>query len=441
MARADKHTHGIADLIATLQPTVVNITIVRYLRAGAAEGNMAGQATTTEQRLQSSGFFIDPSGIIVTNRHVVQDASEIVVTLHDSTKLRASVLATAAQSDLALLRVNAGKAVPTVSFGDSDRMRPGEPVFIIGNPLGLGSTVTAGIISALDRNTAESQFASFFQIDAALNHGSSGGPVFNEDGKVIGVSTALVTSGNEGGSVGLGLAIPANDVQFVVSRLLGPGNLRLGWIGAHVQPVTADIATAVGLPEAAGSIVTNVENDSPAAHAGLTDGDIVLKVSGEAVTEPRSLNRKIAGSTIGSVAELEIWRDGAQKIVAVMIEELQADRTASEAAQSSSGDAVGVDRHDLGLVLGPITESIHAKLGMRPQQVGVLIEDVVAHSAAADRGITAGSLLVSVDGHPVTLADVQPRIDAARSANHHFVLMLVEDQQGLQWLALPLDAP
>jgi serine protease Do len=152
---------------------------------------MAGQATTTEQRVQSSGFFIDPGGIIVTNRHVVQDASEIVVTLHDTTKLGASVLATAVQSDLALVRVNAGKAVPTVSFGDSNHMRPGEPVFIIGNPLGLGSTVTAGIISALDRNTAESQFGSFFQIDAALNHGNSGGPVFNEDGKVIGVSTAL----------------------------------------------------------------------------------------------------------------------------------------------------------------------------------------------------------------------------------------------------------
>ncbi len=297
LALADERTYGAADLIATLQPAVVNITIIRYLRAGAAEGNMAGQAATSEQRTQSSGFFIDPSGIIVTNRHVVQDASEIIVTLHDTTKLKASVLATAAQSDLALLRVSAGKAVSTVSFGDSNRMRPGEPVFIIGNPLGLGSTVTAGIISALDRNTAESQFGSFFQIDAALNRGNSGGPVFNEDGKVIGVSTALVTSGNEGGSVGLGLAIPADDVQFVVSRLLGSGRLQLGWIGAHVQRVTADIATAVGLPAATGSIVTDVEDDSPAAHGGLTDGDIVLKVSGESVTGPQSLNRKIASST------------------------------------------------------------------------------------------------------------------------------------------------
>jgi serine protease Do len=190
-ALADERTSSAADLIATLQPAVVNITIVRYVRAGAAEGNMAGQATTTEQRTQSSGLFIDPSGIIVTNRHVIQDSSEIIVTLHGTTRLRASVLATAAQSDLALVRVNVGKALPTVSFGDSNHMRPSEPVFIIGNPLGLGSTVTAGIISALDRNTSESQSGSFFQIDAAVNHSNSGGPVFDENGKVIGVAGYL----------------------------------------------------------------------------------------------------------------------------------------------------------------------------------------------------------------------------------------------------------
>jgi serine protease Do len=401
---------------------------------------MAGQANTTEQRTQGSGFFIDPSGIIVTNRHVIQDASEIIVTLHDTTRLRASVLATAAQSDLALLKVNAGKAVPTVVFGDSDQMRPGEPVFIIGNPRGLDSTVTAGIISALDRNTAESGFGSFLQIDAALNHGNSGGPVFDKIGEVIGVATALVTSGDEGGSIGLGLAIPSNDVQFAASRLLGPGPLQLGWIGAHVQQVTADIATAVGLPAAVGSIVTDVENDSPAAQAGLTDGDIILKVSGETAAGPRSLNRRIASSTIGSVAELEVWRDGAQKTFTVVIGESQSDSALSKSAKTASGKVARVDRGDLGLVLGPITESVRAKLGMTPQQVGVLIEDVVAHSAAADRGISAGSLLVNVDHQPVeSPADVQLRIDAARWANHRFVLALVEDQQGLQWIALPLD--
>ena len=207
-ARAELPAASTADLIATLQPAVVNISIVRYVRTEAPEGNMVGQATIAEHRIQGSGFFIDSAGIIVTNKHVITDAGDIIVILHDTTRLRASVAATATQSDIALLKVNTGRAVPTVTFGDSDDMRPGDPVFVIGNPFGLGSTVTAGIVSALDRNVVESQSGSFFQIDAALNPGNSGGPVFDKNGKVVGVSTALVNPGNENSSVGLGLAIP-----------------------------------------------------------------------------------------------------------------------------------------------------------------------------------------------------------------------------------------
>ncbi len=184
-ALADQFGTNAADLIAGLQPAVVNISILRYVKAGAAEGNIADQATTSERRIQSSGFFIDPSGIVLTNRHVIEDASEITVILQDTTRLKASLIATTRQSDIALLKVHGGKTFPTVRFGDSDRMRPGDPVFLIGNPFGLGSTVTSGIISALDRNTTESESGSFFQIDAALNPGNSGGPVFNSSGDVI----------------------------------------------------------------------------------------------------------------------------------------------------------------------------------------------------------------------------------------------------------------
>jgi serine protease Do len=320
-------------------------------------------------------------------------------------------------------------------------MRPGDPVIIIGNPFGLGSTVTAGIVSALDRNTAESQSGSFFQIDAALNRGNSGGPVFNKDGEVVGVSTALVAPGNEGGSVGLGLAIPGNDVRFVVDRLLDHGRVQLGWIGAHVQQVTADIASADGLPAVIGSIITGIEDDSPAARAGLNDGDIILKVGDEDVIGPRSLNRKIASSTIGSVTELVIWRDGIQQTVPVAIGESQAGGAMSKSAASRSGEAARIGRRDLGLVLGPITEDVRAKLGMTLQQAGVVVEDVVANSVAADRGITAGSLIVNVHRQSVTSpADVQLRVDVARKENRSFVLMLVKDSQGLRWVALPLDS-
>ena len=440
-ARAELPAASTADLIATLQPAVVNISIVRYVRTEAPEGNMVGQATIAEHRIQGSGFFIDSGGIIVTNKHVITDAGDIIVILHDTTRLRAAVVATATQSDIALLKVNTGRAVPTVTFGDSDDMRPGDPVFVIGNPFGLGSTVTAGIVSALDRNVVESQSGSFFQIDAALNPGNSGGPVFDKNGKVVGVSTALVNPGNENSSVGLGLAIPGNDAQFIIRSLLDQGRVKLGWIGAHVQQVTTDIASAVGVPEGHGAIITEVEDNSPAANAGLTGGDIILKVGDEDVLAPRGLNREIARSTIGGVTKLVVWRDGTRQTIPIIVGKSQADKAKSEPTPSQAGDTARSVRPDLGLVLGPITENIRAKLGMAPQQTGVVVEDVLANSAAADRGIITGSLILNVDRQSVTSsADVRLSIDAAREKNRGFVLMLVKSTQALRWVAVPLDS-
>jgi serine protease Do len=440
-ALAQHREPSTADLIDALQPAVVNISVIRYDRTKAVEGNMAAQTKIAEHRIQGSGFFIDPSGILITNRHVIADAGEIFVILHDTTRLKASVIATAAQSDIALLKVNVGRAVPTVTFGDSDGMRPGDPVFVIGNPFGLGSTVTSGIVSALDRNVTESESGSFFQIDAALNPGNSGGPVFDKAGTVVGVSTALVNPGSENSSVGLGLAIPGNDVKFTVRRLLDNGRVQLGWIGAHVQQVTTDIASAVRLPAVLGSIVTEVDDNSPAARAGLNDGDIILKVGEQDVIGPRSLNREIASATIGSVTKLVIWRDGIQQTIPITIGESHADRTSSKSSASQAGEATRIVHHDLGLVVGPITEDIRAKLGLTPQQTGVMVQDVLANSAAADRGITAGSLIMNVNRQSVASpADVQQGIDAARKENRSFVLVLVRGTQSLRWVVLPLNS-
>jgi serine protease Do len=264
-----------ADLIASLQPAVVNISIVRHTKTVAPAGNIATQDVTAETRVQSSGFFIDPNGIVLTNRHVIADTSEIIVTLHDSSRLRAAIMAVDTTDDIALLKVNAGNPVPFLRFGNSDLLRPGDPAFIIGNPLGLGSTVTAGIVSAVDRNTPDSEAASFIQIDAALNVGNSGGPVFDRAGNVVGVSTALATPNNQAGSVGLGLAIPGNDARFIKDRLMAFGRIQLGWTGIHVQPVTTDIAAALQLPMVSGSIITRIDTDSPAARAQLDAGDIM----------------------------------------------------------------------------------------------------------------------------------------------------------------------
>jgi serine protease Do len=440
-ALAAQDTPRDADLIATLQPAVVNISVVTYEKTGPIAGNMASQPTVVRKIAHSSGFFIASSGIIVTNRHAVAGVSEIVVTLHDTTKLNACVVATASQSDIAVLKVNPSRRVATVKFGNSDRMRPGDPVFVIGNPLGHGSTVTAGIVSALDRNSVESEFGSFFQIDASLNQGNSGGPVFNAAGEVVGVATALFTSGGDGGSVGLGLAIPANDALLIVDRLLEHGQVQLGWIGAQIQPVTADLAAAVGLLAATGSIITEVDADSPAARAGLAAGDVILKVGDADAIDPRVLNQKIAASTIGGTVRLLVSRDGVPHAVAVVVGESPVDKTASKSGPSVVCDAVHIARRDLGLLLGPITADARGSLGLAPGDDGVLVTDVAANSVAADHGIGAGSVIMNVQRQPVTSpAQVQADIDAARAEHRDFVMLLVRNAQGLRWMALPLDS-
>jgi serine protease Do len=429
-----------ADLIATLQPSVVSLSIVRHTKTGAPAGNIVTQDAVTETRVQSSGFFVDPSGIILTNRHVIADASDIIVTLHDSTKLRASVVAVDTTDDIALLKANAGSAVPFLRFGDSDHLRPGDPVFIIGNPLGLGSTVTAGIVSAVDRNTQDSEAASFIQIDAALNVGNSGGPVLDAEGHVVGVSTALATPGDQGGSVGLGLAIPGNDARFIMGRLMAFGRLELGWIGIHVQPVTTDIAAALHLPSISGSIITRVDADSPAARAQLSAGDVVLNVEGSDLPGPRELNRKIASLANGSVTPITIWRAGIRQTLSVTVGALPSDSIAPMRPVVASPTSPRPDRGDLGLTLVPLTNDGRARLGMDAQQPGVLVDNVAANSVAWERGITAGSVILMVDTQPVAAPEDALRcITAAEKHGRPFLLLLVKASHGLRWTPLPLQ--
>ncbi|HET7883180.1 MAG TPA: trypsin-like peptidase domain-containing protein [Acetobacteraceae bacterium] len=422
------------DMIASVLPTVVSIAITKQSSVSGGS-NIAAQTAVTEDKGVSSGFFINPNGTILTNRHVIADATEIIVTLHDRTRLRATVLATADHSDLALLQVHAGKPVPAAQLGNSDDLRQGDPVFAVGNPLGLGNTVTAGIVSALDRVRQESAFGTFFQIDAALNKGNSGGPVFDQTGQAVGISTAFLTGGNETGSVGLGLVIPSDDARLIVERLNAGGHDTLGWIGVHVQSVTPDIASAARLPSPAASIVARVDPDSPAMSAALGPGDIILAVDGENGMQPQRLNRVLAAASVGSVAQVTVWRDGQSQDVPVTIGEFP---TAGKTAITAVPHEAESGRGQLGLVLAPLTNDARARLGMTPQAPGAFVDGVAPDSAAWERGITAGSAIVNIDRQPVASpADARRHMQEAIDGGRPYLLVQVHDTQGLHWLVLP----
>lgn len=430
-----------ADLLATILPESVNISVLNIEKTPVVSSNMASRPSVKQEKAEAAGFIIDPSGLIVTNRHAVADAADIFVTLYDGTRLRGTVVAAATQSDIALLQVHADRPLAAARFGDSDKIRPGDRVFLIGNPFGLASTVTSGIVSAVDRNTTQSESTSFMQIDASLNKGNSGGPVFNAKGEVVAVGTALLSASGDSGSIGLGYAIPANDVRFVVDRLRADGHVNQGWIGAYVQPVNTDIAAAVGLAKPVGSIVVAIHNDTPAAHAGLGVGDIILKVGDKAADGPRLLNRDIAESRVGSTIGLGVWRDGALQVVPVVVGRPPADQGVTQPAIQPAPPQQPVLRDDLGLIVGPITDEIWRKLGLASApRAGVAVNEVVANSVAAERGIVPGSLILNVDRRPVTSSSgLQQRIDAARNDRRSFVLVLIQDQQGLRWVPLPLQ--
>jgi serine protease Do len=294
-------------------------------------------------------------------------------------------------------------------------------------------------VSAVDRNTLDSEASSFIQIEAALNVGNSRGPVFNQTGEVIGVSTALATPGSQSGSVGLGLAIPSNDAHFIVDRLMASGQVRLGWIGIHVQPVTADIAAALHLSAVSGSITTRIDAGSPATHAGLAAGDVIVGADRNDMPGPRALNRKIASLANGSASRIALWREGNQLTLSVTIGALPSDGIATIQAGSDFSANAHIDRSDLGLSLAPLTGDDRARLGMDAQAAGVLVQGVATSSIAWERGITPRSVIVMVDRQTVTSpADVLRIIEEVQKNKRAFVLLLVAGARGLHWIPLPL---
>ncbi|GBQ62729.1 endopeptidase DegP/Do [Ameyamaea chiangmaiensis NBRC 103196] len=458
-----------ADLAARLLPAVVNVSTSETVKPGSDDDDddddgqtpqvpnfppgspfekffhdfmnrqNAPDAPPRKMQALGSGFIIDPSGVIVTNNHVIHNADQITVTLQDNTVLKARLIGHDDRTDLAVLKVDAPHPLPMVGFGDSDHARVGDWVLAIGNPFGLAGTVTAGIVSSRGRNIDAGPYDDFIQTDAPINKGNSGGPLFNMRGEVIGINTAIYSP--SGGSIGIGFSIPSNEAQGIIAQLRASGHVTHGWIGVHIQDVTQDIADGLNLKPARGALVAEAEPKGPAAAAGIKTGDVIQTLNDKDI-EGRSLPRLVAQLPIGKDATFGVWRHGQVLSVKVRIGQLPDDKPDDKAAApAKKKDGNGaVAMRDLGLSVATLDDVARQKFNLPSDQRGVLVTDVTDGGPAAERGLKAGDVVTEVSQSPVaTPADLSRRIDEARKAHRHSVLFLVQNGDGLRWVPFPLD--
>ena len=375
---------------------------------------------------RGSGFIIDPDGTVVTNNHVVKNATSVTVTLDDGTTLPAKVIGTDPRSDLAVLRIKADHRLPFINLGDSDDAQPGSWVVAVGNPFGLGGTVTAGIVSARGRDIGEGPYDSFIQIDAAINQGNSGGPLFTQDGKVVGVNTAILSP--SGGSVGIGFAIPSNTVKSVVAQLEKSGHVTRGYIGVQAQPVNAAMAKALHLPQSEqddrGALVATVEADSPASKAGVQPGDVIESVNGHHIGNARELAISISQIPPGNDAKLQIVRNGNDVTLPVTIGTLSGDQASGRVGNSAQGSPT------LGVGLQPLTPNLRQQLQLPDSVKGAVITEVKPGSTAEQAGLQAGDLIVGVGDKSITSpAEATREIRDSLKASQAVALRIVRDGQ------------
>jgi serine protease Do len=381
---------------------------------------------------QGSGFFISADGYAVTNNHVVDSADKVEVTTDDGTIYKAKVIGTDARTDLALIKVEGGSNFPFAKLSDG-KPRIGDWVLAVGNPFGLGGTVTAGIVSARGRDIGNGPYDDFIQIDAPVNKGNSGGPAFNTEGEVMGVNTAIYSP--SGGSVGIAFSIPASTVKSVIAQLKDKGSVSRGWIGVQIQPVTADIADSLGLKKAEGALVAEPQANGPAAKAGIESGDVITAVNGETVKDARELARTIGGLAPGNAVKLDVLHKGQNKVVNLTLGQLPNSVEANaDTDNNDKGSATrGTDVPKLGLTVAPANSVAGAG------KDGVVVTEVDPKSAAAERGFKEGDVILEVAGKNVTNAgDVREAINAARTDNKNSVLMRVKSGGSSRFVALPL---
>jgi serine protease Do len=390
-----------------------------------------------------SGFVIDPAGYIVTNNHVIADADEITVILHDDTNLKAEVVGRDKNTDIALLKVKTDKPLPALTWGDSDASRVGDWVLAIGNPFGLGGSVTAGIVSARQRDINSGPYDDFLQTDASINRGNSGGPMFNMDGQVIGINTAIYSP--SGGSIGIGFAIPSNLAKAVISELQHESDhtVHRGWLGVRIQAVTDEIAESLGLDKARGALVASVNEKGPAQVAGIQPGDVVLSFNGREVSDMRRLPRLVAETPVDKTVPVTVWRKRKQSTLEVKIGRLddsdQKQANAADAPKKGGKDSGAVVK-TLGLTLSDITPELKDKFSLADDSKGVVVVDVAKDSPAASKGVRPGDLIMEAAQEEVkSPGEVGSKIDEAKKSGRKSILLLVERQGDLRFVALRLD--
>jgi serine protease Do len=453
---------GFADLVERVGPAVVNIATTReqaqeqpdiplpQFPPGSPFEEFFRDFFERDQPQQpqrprrgaslGSGFVIDPEGFVVTNNHVIADADEITVQFADGGDYEATLIGRDPQTDLALLKIERDEPFPFVEWADSDQVRVGEWMLAIGNPFGLGTSVTAGIVSARGRDIRAGPYDDFFQVDAAINRGNSGGPSFTLEGQVFGVNTAIFSP--SGGNVGIGFAIPSNLAKRVIDSLKTDGRVARGWLGVRIQAVTDEIAESLGLAEARGALVASVTPTGPAEGAGIEAGDVILEFNGQQITQMRSLPRIVAETDVGREVDVLLWRRGEEQTVRVTLGELPDETTLAEMGDTSEAPVSSALQIDsLGLTVDALSDELRSRFELPPEASGVVILDVEPGSPAEAEALRPGDLIVEVNQVEVgSPPEVLAKVNEAKNEGRSAVLLLIDRQGDLRFVALRLSS-
>jgi serine protease Do len=445
---------SLAPLAEKISPSVVNITTSTVVAGRTGPQGIVPEGSPFEDFFRDfqdrnnrgdrprrssalgSGFVISEDGYVVTNNHVIEGADEILVEFFSGEELPAEVIGTDPNTDIALLKVETDEALPFVPFGDSDLARVGDWVIAMGNPLGQGFSVSAGIVSARNR-ALSGTYDDYIQTDAAINRGNSGGPLFNMDGEVIGVNTAILSP--NGGSIGIGFSMASNVVTRVVDQLREFGETRRGWLGVRIQDVTDDVAEAMGLEEAAGALVTDVP-EGPAKEAGMQAGDVIITFAGKDVEDTRGLVREVGNSPVGETVRVVVMRDGSTQTLRVTLgRREEAEGAVPAAVPSPEGDDEPQVKELLGLTLTPLTDELREQLGADAAMQGLAVTDVDEASEAYEKGLRAGDIITEAGQQKVSsISDLENRVEAAEEAGRKSLLLLVRRAGDPRFVALAL---